>query len=202
MMSIIEGFDLLPRAAKWGAMGGAVILGYFAAVEPSLDSMNTYASRADANEAMLAAHAKSADTLRSAVQTIETGVRQYGKVDMPGDPEQRPLEFNRMVDEVLKKHGVLEQTSTSRIAPLGQGPLAGKFGLEYRIDRMLKDINFTADASVAAAVIADLERSSAVATVSRVQIRQAETRDRGSSLVRVSLTVEAWLLVKRSKITR
>ncbi|MBX3408555.1 MAG: hypothetical protein KF859_01545 [Phycisphaeraceae bacterium] len=202
MSSMIERFRSLPRAVQWAAMGGGVILAYFIVVEPTLDSMNLFSSRADAKEAMLASHAKSAETLRSAAETIEKGVRQYGRVDMPGDPEQRPLEFNRVVDEVLKKHGVLEQTSTSRVAPFGQGPLMGKFGQEFRIDRMLKDINFTAEAPVAAAVLADLERSPVVATVSRVQIRQAETRDRANPLVRVSLTVEAWLLVKKSTTTR
>lgn len=202
MTSVIDRFRILPRAARWAALGGGVILAYFVVVEPTLDSMNKFSSRADAKEAMLASHAKSAETLRNAAETIEKGVRQYGRVDMPGDPEQRPLEFNRVVDEVLKKHGVLEQTSTSRVAPFGQGPLMGKFGQEFRIDRMLKDINFTAEAPVAAAVLADLERSPVVATVSRVQIRQAETRDRGNPLVRVSLTVEAWLLVKKSTTTR
>lgn len=198
MSLLLRRYEGLPRVARWGVWGVAAVVLYFAVVEPVIDRVNRYASLADARQATLEAYERSAGTLRAAGETTALGQRRHGVVEMPGDPESRPLAFNQAVDEVLKKHGVGEQRTTSRTVPLGTGPLTLKVGAEYRVDRLMKDIEFQAEPEVVAAVIADLERTPVVAAVTRVQVRQAEDREKGGRRVRVSLGVEAWQIVRKT----
>lgn len=199
MSGLLASIQNLPRAARWGLVAALGVGVYFLAIEPILDSMNRYNGDADTKAATLASHAKSAAELKSDAEQIALGVSRYGDVEEPGDPEKRALEFNRAIDEVLDKNGVREHTSTTRTSPMGSGPLAARAGAEFRVDRLIKDIQFNSDPETAAAVVADLERSPVVATVSRLQIRQADSRDKAVRQVRVSLAVEAWMLARKGK---
>ncbi len=199
MSGIAATFSKMPRAARWGLLAAIGIGTYFVVIEPLLDHLNRLSAASDSKAATLASHAKSAKQLEQDAERVALGVRRYGEVLEPGDPEQRALEFNRAVDEILKNNGVREHTTTTRTSPMGPGPLVARVGAEFRIDRLIKDIQFMSEPEQAAAVIADLERTASVATVSRVQIRQSDTRDKTSSQVRVSLAVEAWLLARKGK---
>ncbi|MBS0195717.1 MAG: hypothetical protein JSR77_03070 [Planctomycetes bacterium] len=199
MSDLSDRWISLPRAVRWALVGGGLIVVYFVCVEPIVDRINSLNGAAGTRAAMLAAHAKNAAELQVKAEKVALGVRHFGEVQMPGDPEQRALEFNRAVDEVLKKNGVTEHTATTRTSPMGAGPLMATVGSEFRVDRLIKDIQFTADPPVVAAVIADLERSPVVAAVSRLQIRQADSRDKSVKQVRVTLDAEAWLLARKGK---
>jgi hypothetical protein len=64
---------------------------------------------------------------------------------------------------------------------------------------MMRDIQFAADPDAAAAILADLERNPIVSTISRLQVRQADGRDRNAKMVRVTMTVETWLQARKGK---
>jgi len=198
-MSIAAKIASLPRAARWG-LGAVVLFGaYFGVAEPVLDEINRVNGQADVKAAVLASYESADGAMGAAAQTTGLGLRRFGQVEFPGDPESRPVAFNQAVDQVLKKHGISGQTSTSRVAPLGSGPLTANVGAEFRIDRLMKDIQFQAEPEAVAAVIADLERTPEVATVSRVQVRQVESRDQGGRQVRATIGVEAWLLTRKAR---
>jgi hypothetical protein len=196
---VISAFMNLPRAARWGLCAAVGVGAYFLLLEPIVDRVRMLSSASDSKAATLASHAKSSKALEDDAQKVALGVRRFGDVMEPGDPEQRALEFNRAVDEILKKNGVREHTSTTRTTPMGPGPLVARAGAEFRIDRLIKDIQFNSEPEVAAAVIADLERTPVVATVSRLQIREADSRDKSARQVRVSLAAEAWMLARKGK---
>jgi len=189
----------IPRVLRFGLIAGALVLIYFVALEPLLDSTNRALAGAQSKAAVVANYSKTAAAMKAAAETVALGVKKFGNVEMPGDPERRPLEFNKAVDEVLKKHEVKESTSTSRTVPLTTGPLSSRMGAEFRVDRLQRDLQFVSDPAIAAAVIADLERLPALSTISRLQVRQAEGKEKGSKAVRVTLTAETWLLARKGK---
>ena len=84
-------------------------------------------------------------------------------------------------------------------APLGGGPLTAKIGSDFRVDRMMRDIQFSAPPEVASAVLADLERLPVMSTISRLQIRTADGKDKETRQVRVTMTVETWLQARKGK---
>jgi hypothetical protein len=178
---------------------GAFLAIYFFIAEPIIDSTNRALAGAESKSALIATYSKTAAALEEAASTVATGMKRFGNIEMPGDPEKRPLEFNQAVDDILRRHSVRESTSNSRTSPLGAGPLNARVGSEFRVDRLQRDIQFTADPDIAAAVIADLERAAIVATISRLQIRQADGKDKGTKLVRVTMTVETWLLARKGR---
>lgn len=196
---LLQRFESMSRATRWAIGGGLVIAAYFLVVEPVVDATSRRLSSSESKAAVIASHAKTAQAMQIASEIRAQGVRKFGLVDLPGDPEKRPLEFNQQVDEILKRHGVRESTSTSRTSPLGAGPLAAKITGEFRVDRMMRDIQFAADPDAAAAILADLERNPIVSTISRLQVRQADGRDRNAKMVRVTMTVETWLQARKGK---
>lgn len=188
----------LPRAAKWGiyALGGVLV--YFVVVERAIDLYQKWDMRGDAAAGVLTKYEAAGATVKRAAETLTLGVRRYGEVASPGSPEKRPLEFDRAVDAVLEKHAISGQTSTTRTAPLGSGPLPTKVGPTHRIERITKTVDFKARPEAVAAVIADLEATPVVSTVSMVQIRRTDAKD-SSGDVSATLTIESWLLAKKER---
>lgn len=199
MTNLKSRYQSMPRATKWLLWTCVGVMAFFFAVDPILASFANISSSADAKSAMLATYAKNEKALQRADETVRLGVRQFGEVQMPIESELRPLEFNRTVDEVLRTRDVRELTSTTRTAPLRPGPLTGKVPMDFRVDKLMKDIGFVAKPADLAAIIADLERSTLVSTISQLQVRQVESRDSPDQLVRVKLVVECWVLARKGK---
>ncbi|MDX2131435.1 MAG: hypothetical protein SFY69_05230 [Planctomycetota bacterium] len=198
-MALAQRYTSLPRSARWLIMLVVGVGVYFGVVEPGLDVFNGFVGRGDAAEAVLERYMGASDTIKRAGETALLGVRQYGEVEYPGDPESRPPALNKAIDEILRKHGVTGQTSTTRTTPLGRGPLVTRAGATHKIDRLTKVLEFQADPDVVALVLADLEQNPLVTTISNVQIRQGEGRDRSAKVVSASITVESWLLARKER---
>lgn len=200
MSSLRSRWQTMPRAMKWAVMGVLGIIIYFAGVEPLIDLMVSYQKRADSAEATLARFAEGGKELEQASMTISEGTRRHGSVEPPGDPEHRALELNKAVDKVLSDHNIAHSTSTSRVSSFGSsGPLTAKVGVQNRLERITKQLDFEAEPEDVVRVIADLERLPVVATISAVQIRQKDARDKTTRTVQASLTIEAWQVSKKGK---
>jgi hypothetical protein len=195
-MSLRDRWKALPRAAKFGTIGVAGIAAYFLIGEPALDAWNRFSTRADQDQAVLEKFALAEADLKRAGETLRLGSKQYGKVEFPGDPEARPLAFNRAVDEILRKHNVRGQTSTTRTVGLGPGALTTKVGQDNRVDRLTRALEFQGEPEQIAAVLADLEKHPLVTAVSMVHVRSSDARQEGRNLT-ASLTVETWMLAKK-----
>jgi hypothetical protein len=187
----------LPRAAKWGLLGLLVVGLYFTVVERDIDAINTIGSKADTSEVTLQKFAASSGPQKRALETLQLGVRQFGDIDFPTDQATRSVAFNKAVDKVLADQRVSGAKSRTKSAPLGQGPLTTKVGPDQRIDRMVRDIEFDATPEVVAEVVAGLERSPVVATISKVQVHQNESKDKGGRMVHAVVTAEAWFLTSK-----
>jgi len=200
MGGLTERWKNMPRVMRWSLMAGAFVAAYFLIIEPVLDKTNQWTAKADAKATALAAYEQNRALLTSADATVKLGVARYGIVEPPGDAEARPVEFNRMIDSLLDEHNIAGASSTSRTLPLGNVPLSMAYGQDFRVDRLVRDLQFETEPENLAAFLADVERRPLVSTVSRLNVRADEGRDArsaGKRSVRVSLAVETWLLVRK-----
>lgn len=190
MNRLIETFRSLPRWARWSAVAGAGLLGYFAVVEPTLDQVNALNSRASARADAIREVRSGSDGGADAL-----GVRKHGRVSVPGDPRERAVAFDRRVLEILDRHDVKDHTSTTRVVPMSSGPLlAALAASDQRVDRRVREIQFEASPEALSAVLSDLEQAPEVAAVSRVQVRKGDASGR---TLRASVSAEAWILSRK-----
>lgn len=199
MSALIARINALPRAARWAVIALLAIGVYFVIIEPGLGAINAAQAKGDDSEAALERFEKGGQAVKDAGDAWALGVRRFGEVDPPGTPDARPLEFDRAVDAVLKKHNITGHTSTTKTAPMGPGPLVTNVGKDKRVDRILKTVEMTADPEAVAAVIADLEATPVVASVSSVTLRQPDSRDKTTRAISASITVESWMIAKKEK---
>jgi hypothetical protein len=184
---------------RWALCAVLALAFYFGVVEGALDAANALRVRADAKAALLAQYEQNRVTLEAADKQVAMGVMHFGAIEMPAESESRAVEFNRVIDGILSKHELQERSSTSRTVPLaGNTSLGLVIGSDYRVDRLVSDLQFVGSPEAATEIISDLERHPLVTTLSRVQLRKAEGRDTGRA-VRVSLSVETWILAKKGK---
>lgn len=198
MSSLIARIKSLPRSMRWLLTGGVLCLLYFFVVEPVIVYVNSVNMDSDKIAVVL----ERADVERKAREgsdkIISTGKAKFGHVEFPGDPEARPVEFNRQISEVISRNG-LKEDSTLRTATLGAGPLAGVIGTDKRIQRNIKELTITATPEQVIKLISDLERLPTVTTISRVQIRKPGENEQAGRKVKADISVETWTIERKGK---
>lgn len=200
-MSIADKYKALPRAAKWGVLACAAIVAYFGVVEPALNAMNRWSSRADTKERELAAFAREREARKGADDAAARGVTQYGIIDAPGDPAERSAAFNRRIAQVLEAEGIKQSASTSSESPVARNSRLQQFyGSEASVQRIASELRFDATPEQLARVMAALEQSPEVASISRLQVRQgASGPDKNPRLLSVTMKVQAWQVRQKAK---
>ncbi len=189
-----------PLIAKVAIAAVVVLVSYLYAVEPALDGIMRYGGKSASDEAALNEYARSGGKLRSSSEGVALGVRQFGEIALPGDPQSRPSEFNSEVDAVLRKHGVEDVTSTSSTRPMeGKGVLVKYLGTGQKVDRVMKELSFSTTPEAFHAVLADLERTPTVAAISKVQVRQGDDREKADRKLKISLSLETWTVSKKER---
>ncbi|MEX2219383.1 MAG: hypothetical protein WD749_11580 [Phycisphaerales bacterium] len=194
MSPLLARYRALPRTARWALWAGCALVGYFVIVEPIVGLSVDLHTRADGRASLLVALDREAQSGHS--HQAATAVAKFGLVDPPGNvPEQAMLAFNKRVSEVLEKHGVRNSRHTTRTLPMGPGPLTLSLATGEKAERRVAEIQFDSTPENIASVLADLERSPEVASVSRVQVRRTE-RDSSSRLLHATIAAEAWVITR------
>lgn len=181
------------RAMIWAASAAAAFAAYFFIVEPALDVRGRITARADALSQTLAEVRRGAGAAERSADAVSLGRRQYGEVAMPGDPRERPIEFNRRIAEALREAGVATHESRTRPGSVARGPLQDFVAEGERLEAMVTDVEFEATPEQTSQVIAALELCPEVAAISRVQLDRAAD---GSRALRVTLALETWILTR------
>jgi hypothetical protein len=188
----------LPLLMRWVLIGAGVLLAYLYGFEKALDAINKFDTRSERDEGALTTYARSGDAFRQQSEAVSLGARRFGQIALPGDPQSRPSALNQAVDGVLRQHSVSDVTSTSRTSSMSEGPLTRYAGRDQRVERVVKDLSFQCTPEVLHAMLADMERVPEVATISRVQVRQADDRDKANRLLKVTMAVETWTIAPKS----
>lgn len=189
-MNALAWFRAQSRAMKIAMVGLAAIVAYFAIVEPVLVLTSDARNEADARQASLEKLRKKASDDQD---TEVLAVRKFGRIELPADTNSRSLRLNQEVTAVLEKHGVRTHTSSTKIGPIGQGPMQAAVPPTEQVSRYVREVQFEASPETVAAVIADLERTPEVAGISRVQLRRGGETNRDDRVLRATISVEAWV---------
>jgi hypothetical protein len=192
----LEYYRTLPRAARWSLIALAFVLAYFVVVEPALDRYNALQGRANKQAAVLVSFRATQQQAEAARAAVATGISRFGEVYPPGEPEARAEAFNRKVAEVLARHDIRNQRTTTRSAPLSRGPLVDSIGQGVLVMRLTNEIQFDGTPEQVSAVVADLEACPEVAGVSRVQVRRSD--EERARAVRATIAAETWLLARKA----
>ena len=197
MNILIAKYRRLPRAGRWGLWALVVVAVSVGLVEPILDRINTVNGKADDRAGALIALAK--NPIGEHASEMVSGVRKFGDVLLPGDPDIRSVAFEKRITAVLDKHKIKNNSTTSRTMPLGQGPLRDVYGEGERIDRLVREVQFEGTPEQIAAVVSDLENAPEIAAVSRVQVRRGDQQDTAARMLKVTVAAEAWVVGKKGR---
>lgn len=187
------------RALIWAAIGAAVIAGYFLVLEPALDARGRLSARADGLAERLAQVRRGAGEAERHAQRVSLGRRQYGEVAMPGDPGQRPIEFNRRIAQTLREAGVATHESRSRPGSVARGPLQATMDEGTQIESLVTELEFSATPEQVSRVLAALELCPEVAAITRVDLDRAPGAGGAEGQSRelsVTLALETWIAAR------
>lgn len=181
------------RALVWAAAGAGAFAAYFVVVEPALMARGRLSARADALAERLEQVQRGAGEAERHAQRISLGRRQFGEVAMPGDPRQRPIEFNRRIAETLREAGIGAHESRSRPGSVSRGPLHAAMGEGAALESLVTELEFTATPEQVSRVLAALELCPEVAAITRVDLDRAPD---GSRNLQVTLALETWIAAR------
>lgn len=199
--SLASRWTSMPRALRWAVLAGLFIGAYFGLIEPALGAMAKWNARADSKEVALTKFDNDRRARQDMDEAATLGVSRFGLVEAPGDASDRSLALNKKVSSILDENGIKRPTTTTREVPLpANSALSRYLGSDFRVERVINDLTFDAEPEQIAKVVADLERSPEVSSISSVQIKQiAGDAAEGSRLVRATIAVEAWQYKKKGR---
>lgn len=184
----------LPRAARWGVLALLGLAGYFAVEALVLDPMNRMNNDANIAALTIQRAVDQAGRRAEADSTIALAVSRYGDVALPGDFQTVTAELDNAVQEVFKGRGVEPGRSNKRKpSPLGRDVMSGVLPANKEIQRIGLEVTFESDQALVGALIADLERSGVITTISEVNIKTLA--DKGK--VQATIVPEAWIIVEK-----
>lgn len=202
MSTIIDRYRSLSRAGKWAVMALAGLAGYFGVVEPTLDARAGWVQRADSLEATLEEWATGGGAIASDAKAVSLGRQIFGEAAFPSTEAGQSQALLQRLAAVMKAHGVRDYDIRERSLILPRGPLNDAPGVTGRVKRIVRDVSFECSQDVLADVIADLERSKEVASISRVFVRKTTgtggARASSSKGLSVTIAVEAWAVDKEA----
>lgn len=186
----------LPRAAKWLLALVAVVVGYFAMVEPGLNFLGTIRSKAQRIESDVRRDGELSDPSSEDGRLLALGRQNFGAPLPPGEKSNSAETLYRVVDRILKEHGIEDAAINERSSQLRSDYLGTVLGDSGKVNRFILEVTFESDTQGALDVLAELEQAPEVSAVSKVRFDKLSVRSASADkadMVRVTLAPEAWL---------
>lgn len=189
MQTLLQQYQKMSRVMRLATLAAVGLALYFLwdnSIRPATDILKRDADAIASNVSELQRIEAEAERLKNLNKAL---VWNIGPVRPPVAVAEGSKQFNDVVLNVLQKHGATNTNFSSR----SRGKLPRSALVTYangrRIDRLTGDIKFDASPEKAAAIIAELEASPHIESVTSLRL----ARDTGRK-VRVTLTVETWVL--------
>ena len=184
-------FAQLPRAAQWGLIGAVVIIAllfYTDVLWKFADKWNDKADgiRSDVRQAALTNNGL------DRIDRMKDLISGVGSVVKPTNEAKANEALTQSVNAILKLHSVSNDDFKIRPpARLPTGTLEKIVqGRNQRVERLTGELRFDATPENTLAIIAELESSEDIESVSHVRLNKLP----GTRKLSVRLTVEAWIL--------
>ena len=189
MQTMLQQYQKMSRAMRLATLAALALGLYFVwdnAIRPITNGLKDDANKIARNVSELHRIEAEAVKLRDLKKTL---VWNIGPVRPPAAVAEGSKKFNDVVLEVLQKHSATNTNFSSRTGNKLPRTAMAAYANGKRIDRLTGDIKFDASPEKAAAIIAELEASPHIESISSLRI----VRDTGRK-VRVTLTIETWVL--------
>ena len=184
-------FAQLPRAAQWGLIGAVVIIALLFYTDVLWKFADKWNDKADGirSQVRQAALTNSGLDRIDRMKDLISGVGPVVKPDTEGDANKA---LTQSVNAILKLHSVSNDDFKIRPpARLPTGTLEKIVqGRNQRVKRLTGELRFDASPEHTLAIIAELESSEDIESVSHVRLNKKP----GTPKLSVRLTVEAWIL--------
>jgi hypothetical protein len=192
---MIERFRQMPRALQWAAIAGAGIVLFLL-----WDSMirpigEEWDRKADRIESALT-QSRDVEASRSRVEQLAGPILSLGPVELPRGTADALQNLNETVDAVLAGYkGKVGNTDFAIQTPskLGRTALSELLSGNQIAQRVPATLRFEATPEDAIAIIAELEASPAIESITNVSLARAGGV-RGAKKLSVQLTLEAWAI--------
>ncbi len=183
-------FRRYPRALRW-ALGGAFLIAVMLVwLDVILPRQGIWNDEADNLLARLVDSSHGEERLNR-LERLEQDIRAIGPVEKPGTEGEATAVLKAAVNDILKRHKVSNDSYVDRPAgKLPRGTLAPILEGTRQAYSVSADLRFDATPEDAIAVIAELEGSPEVESVTRVRLARLGGADRK---VTVDLTIDAWI---------
>lgn len=178
----------LPRAGRW-AVAAAIAIALILVWDKT---SQVAAGWDEATDRLLYQIDEARDSRRrlNELNRAHSTIRALGVVQVPGPGDVARDELHDIVNEVLKRHSVTDDSFASRgTVKAGRDALRGVIPPGRDLEKITGELRFDAEADEAVAIIAELERSPEIESLSNVRL----TRKAGARRMTVDVTVEAWI---------
>lgn len=184
-------FNELPRAARWAIIGTVTIVAplmYFDYLGKFADQWNNEADDIRSRVRQVALTNSELDGGRS-MKDLISGI---GVVEKPADEAKANEALTETVNAIIKRHTVSKDDfKIRRPARLPTGTLEKIVkGSNKRVEKLTGELRFEATSENMLAIIAELESSPDIESVSHVRLNKLS----GTRKLSVQLQVEAWIL--------
>lgn len=184
-------FNELPRAAKWAIIGTVTIIGFLIYTDYLRTFANEWNSEADGIRSQVR-QAASTNSELDGGRSMEDLISGIGVVEKPADEAKANEALTETVNAIIKRHTVSKDDfKIRRPARLPTGTLEKIVrGSNKRVEKLTGELRFEATSENMLAIIAELESSPDIESVSHVRLNKLSGRGKLS----VQLQVEAWIL--------
>ncbi len=180
----------LPRAAQWGL---AALVGVILFLVWNDLILRVTGNWNRAAETMMAKveQAAGGDQRRQSLRVLRQAVLGLGVVEKPGPEAAAENALNDVINDVLKRHTVSEDSFSYRgPSKMRRGTLSRVIGPGERVERISGELRFESTPQQAIDIVATLESSRWIDAIGTLRM----TRLAGTRKIRVDLTVEALIV--------
>ena len=187
----VERVTQWPRAMQW-AFWATVATFAFLVWDSTIATVGAdWASQVHAMEDKIA-ELKKPTTMTS---TIKSSVTAFGEVTLPRKKTKGAAELTEAIHDIFAKYRVKNDEYTrTKTNKMKSGSLPGIASSGEFIEQVIGDIQFDASQEDVMHVIAELEGSPWIDAISDIRLTKLEGR-----MIRVDLSVEAWVVSKTQK---
>lgn len=186
----ITQFRALPRSMQWAliaAVGFALFFMWYEVVRPISDDWKAAADEKQANLAEVRQSSQLSAELES--RTNRDLVAAFGPVEIPGSEAEGKRGITADINEILRNYSVSGDSLDLRPSGrLRKGSLPS-IARGKKVTRLRGDLRFDADVEDAMAIIAELESSPKIESITSVRLNKLAQRR-----LQVYLIIDAWVL--------
>ena len=192
--SLAARWNALPVRWKWISAAVAAAVAFIAYTDLIWPIAERWNAESDRIEAILD---RAEGNVAQLPPSLEAAVEALGPIQVPRTEAEGSLALAETITAAIGGQPVsnfsFDARAGSRLPPAALREIVSSSG--QRVERVVGEVGFTATPEQAAAIIAELESSPEIESISRLRMVRSQT-DRK---VDVKMTVEAWILTGRGR---